>query len=185
VSEVPAENGQMRNLGDLEWSPDRRIYDAACKTRELLHATLARRDREVEYVGTREIVAAIREACDQTTTSAGSQSCTSALLVLSAIAGISVAEIRGRDLDEAAVGTNLNMWHVARGVRVARAQLHEAAIHQNELNAQALELVTAMEWIDAPWDREGNGSPLIEHKVAAGNYLLIREREREAATGRT
>jgi hypothetical protein len=72
---------------------------------------------------------------------------------------------------------------VGRGVREARQALHETAVYQNGLNEQALKLVSAMEWIDAPYAEGGQGRPLSDHTHLASEYLLTKNREYKATSG--
>lgn len=146
--------------------PDRRTYDAVLETQEILRERLAGREDGGARIGTEEIRAAIKEASNEMGANP--------LLVGACIAG-KQKRMAGRegDIDEAAVGDRpLTMADVDRGVAAARRQLHRDAVSQNELNAGALAVVSAMDGIAIPRSAEGTGTPLRDHVQRGARHVF-------------
>jgi hypothetical protein len=147
----------MRNIVSPVDLPDRRTYDAVLETQEILRERLAGREEGGTRIGTEEIRAAIKQASHEVGANP--------LLVGTCIAG-KQKRMAGRegDVDVSAVGgRELTMADVDRGVAAARRELHRVAVSQNELNAGALAVVSAMDGIPAPRSAEGTGTPLRDH----------------------
>jgi hypothetical protein len=158
MSEAHINNKPVRNLGYLEWRPDRRTYDAAIKTREALRSVA----REMS-IGNAEVLAAIGRSCDADV---------NPFEVLGLITGEQESKVnRSGDFADAAVVSRrlgdrvLTMADVDRGVLAARRELHSDAVRENRLNFDAQEVVFAMadDETAIPRAEDGGGSPLLDH----------------------
>jgi hypothetical protein len=146
----------MRNLGYLELSPNRQMYDAVLKTQSIL------RQSDAVSIGLAEISSAVKEAC----VAVGANP----MRVLKFIAGkqrSKIAELR-KPSELSAKEIYLKMADVNRAVAVARRDLHDTALAENWLNAEALEVVSAMDELHPAYNKDGKGNALHQQvKLAA------------------
>jgi len=134
--------------------PDRRTYDAVLRTQEILRRNHASSHGATSRIDIDEVRAAIQRASHEVGANP-----------LQVTSCITSRREHGSDIE-------LSMAGFDQSVLSARRQLHDEAVSQNELNVEALTVVSAMDDLPVPRAAATTGSPLRDHVRRALSQVL-------------